>query len=346
MGVICQILIKRPREGFHRPGSKVSGIIKYVIDEPTEYKKIVLSFIGKGKCQWQVTTGSGKNRRTTTYTGTEEYFTEKINIIESKEKIIALKPGSYECPFEFLLPIECPSTYKDDTCTIKYEIQLKFVKSSFFSINKRFNTEINVQSYVNPTIIEGKTIFGLEKKLLKLFSSKDHKIYLKAAVSNTIFSIGEAAELEFTVTNDTNVKLTSVRTELIEHNIYTANCGTQKGSEEIISKLTKETPSVPENAIANMSTSIPMVHECFSIQNSRIISRMFTLKVTVRLPIPYVNDSVGIPFVIGERRREIVTEPAEEYLEDPPSYWEVMNEDDKIEGGKESGSSNSVNKLL
>lgn len=320
MGVFSQIIIKRPIEGFHRPGSKVNGVIKYAIDEPTEYKDIVLSFIGKGQCKWTVSSGNGKKSQSTTFIGTEQYFSEKINFIEGQEKTVTLKPGSFGFPFEFSLPFECPSSYKDDTCTIKYEIQLKFVKPSFFSINKTFNEEVIVQSYVIPPRFEGKAVFGLEKNLLKLFSSKDHKINLKTSISNKIFSAGETAELEFAVTNDTDVRLTSLRTELIENIVYTSKSGEQKELTKTVSKLTTETPGVPENAKANMSTAIPIIREYYSIQNSSIIYRKFKLKVTVRLPIPYINDSVEIPIIIGERRA-VFTEPAEECLEDtPPSH--------------------------
>lgn len=190
MGVACQILIHKKKEGVHKGGQAVTGIVRYAIDKPTEYKAVTLSLLGTGKCSWTECRG---NNVYETFTGLEFYIIIHKDLLNKKTETATIDIGSYEYPFTFQLPEDLPSSFKNDTCTIAYHIQVKFEKSTFFSINKTFTTEIPVYGLMEP-IVEGPVTFGLDKTLMTL-SAEIPMINLKAQMLKTILTPGENAHL-------------------------------------------------------------------------------------------------------------------------------------------------------
>lgn len=323
-------------------GRPIFGTVRYALDEPTEYKDIILSLVGKGKCSWTETQRSSQKRTSRTYTGSEIFVENYISFRGNNPGITAVFPvGTYEYQFTFVLPEDIPPSYISTTGTIKYKIGLKFVKLSVFSINKKFTTTINVYGYVKPELFESNTIFGLNKSLLRPFSKRNHLINLKADIASTFFNPGQNANISFIVTNDTDVKINSVKTELMCYTTYTADCGQTRFETTIIKESTVETLSVPADAVANMESVMQVLAHLYSIQNCRIIKREFKVKVTLRLPMPYINAYVEISIVIGKKRNDRNAEisfldrempdPSVEAVagmtDIPPSYWEAMNED-------------------
>lgn len=364
MGVTCQILIQRPREGVHRAGRPVVGSVKYAVDEPTEYKDIVISLVGEGECSWtesrrNIVVGSNHNRhnrhghveqhhdqRHKTYRGTEVFIANYTSILNKQPGCTAILPvGTYEYQFRYMLPKNIPPSFNDSICTITYQIGIKFEKPSLFKFHKKFTTAFNVYGYVEPVSLEGNTLFGLEKSLLRPFSKRKHMINLKANISSTLFAPGQNADIVFAVTNDSDVKITSIKTELVCYTTYFANCGRKKESKKFIKESTVETLSIPADAVANMASVMQVQADLYSIQNCRIIKNEYKLKVTLRLPIPYTNASMELPIVVGEKRNERNTEVAffagqvpgpsvqavERLANGPPSYWEVTSGFDEKE---------------
>lgn len=347
MGVMCRIMIQRPRENVHTAGGAVLGTVQYSIDEPTEYKDIKLCLIGKGECTWSESRQrhgrrGGTNRKY--FKGTEVYVATYISILNKHPGLTAIiLPGTYEYNFRFMLPDNIPPSFKNSTCTIAYQIKIKFKKQAFFSINKQFTADLTVYGSVEPAGPEGNVSFGLEKTLLRPFSKRTQMINLKADILNTIFSPGQNADISFTVTNITDVKLTSLKTELLCYTTYIANCGRRKETSKTIKESTVETPSVPADAVANLTSVLPIQAHLYSIQNCRIMKKEYKVKVTLRLPVPYINASVEVPIVIGEMRgnrdnegamfardapgTSVETVEVEGSAYGPPSYWEVMYED-------------------
>lgn len=326
MGVFAQILINRPRRG-HRAGTPVTGVVRYIVDEPGRYKDIILSLIGKGKCEW-----SERHGKTTVYYSGKEVFTEQHLSIHQKgpEDAFILPIGTYERPFTFVLPNNIPSSFKNKTCTIAYKLVLKFERPGFFSIHKKFHTEIKVIGDVHPIKPDGITVTELDKTLFTPFKKRKNLINLQAETPNSVFRPGEGVVVNYKVTNNTDIIIPTVKAELVCKNTYIANCGNKKKSTKTISECTVEMPSVPDNAIANLASTIQIPDHLYTIQNTRIMTIEYRIKVTLRLPMPYINASTKIPIVIGERQgayyEEFNVPNPEDGVAEPPSYFEVMDE--------------------
>ncbi|KAF9423142.1 hypothetical protein HW555_001446 [Spodoptera exigua] len=144
------ILLDPTENGIYRAGGLVTGTLKYFIDKPTQYRRISMVLIGKGKCIWtEHSNRSTRNRARTTntiyYTNNEDHTNQMTNINLGKEQFIS---GAFEYPFQFQLPINIPPSFKDQICTIEYKLTVSFLKTNSMTPQREFDVEIPVTSYV------------------------------------------------------------------------------------------------------------------------------------------------------------------------------------------------------
>ncbi|XP_061729724.1 arrestin domain-containing protein 2-like [Cydia pomonella] len=338
MGVSCRIYIRKPREGIHRAGQPINGILSYAIDEPTEYQTAVLSLIGTAKCKWTEHDGN----HSYTYTGKEVFLSMHVNILNKpSDETITLPVGAYEFRFEFIMPYDIPSSFEDKHSNITYQVKAKFEKPSFFSLTRRFEKQITIYGNVNPSTPVESVTYGLQKKLFRLFSSTDHIVDLKVRISKSFLTPGENATLDLSVINDSDTEIPYLTTELCSRTTYIAEgmfSNKTKVVDKTIGGCTCTTPPVLAYKTANFASVVPTPPHLYSIQHCKIISKEFYIRVNIHLPFPHRNATSVIPVVIGEGHYGDCSGIVE--LEDnfetgleatisdpPPSYWEVMNED-------------------
>ncbi|XP_063359391.1 arrestin domain-containing protein 17-like [Cydia amplana] len=351
MGISCKIHLKKSREGIHRAGEPINGILSYAIDEPTEYQTAVLSFVGTAKCFWREYDLVRKSSYT--YSGNDEFLSLHTNIIKKQpEQTITLDVGTYEFPFEFLLPAEIPSSFQDEYSGIEYHVKVKFMKPSFFSLTKKFEREVTVYGNVNPVTGSESRTYELQKKLFKWFSSIEPIIYLKARIAKSFLTPGENALVDMAVANETDTDISNITTELSCRTTYTGKrffSIKAKVVDETIKGCASITPSIPAYKTVKYSCIVPTLPHLYSIQHSKIISKEYFITVIMNLPFPHIMATCTIPIVIGEGRGgdclriveleedlesyEVLEQSADEF-DEPPSYWEVMNEDKSQDEGR------------
>lgn len=346
MGVMCQILLQRPPEGYWKPSSSVTGVIKYAIDEPTEFSGITISLIGKGNCHWterkagKVGTHrhSQMNGEVHHYRGNEDFFNIKTNVLNKNEgEIVIIKPGSYEFEFSFIFPNDLPPTYKDVHSKISYGVVAKFKRPGLFQFNKRFYVETVLGGSFQPVLPQEPIMYGLDKSLFTLFSSRKSVINLKAEIEKSFLRAGDSAKLSFVVTNHSKVVIPSIQIELLSVTTYTSTSGRQKRVFYTVSNSKHNTASIPDSSKSNLNALVRIPNDIFSVQHSKIISKEWMLRVIIKLPMPHINASVDIPIVVARVDTSVneVTKAVDDGVKPsksddaPPSYWEVMTEGDE-----------------
>lgn len=150
-------------------------------------------------------------------------------------------------------------------------------------------------STVNENVESSHKSFTLEKTLLKLFSRKVHTIKLKVEIPNTLKS-GQAADLHFFVTNDTDTLIYSVESKLVKY--VTLSADEVARYELLESKV--ETTGVPANSNANLSCLMPVPTD----ENTRLYRATFKIeykvRVAVRLYFPYKDACAEFPVFIAD----------------------------------------------
>ncbi|KAH9635415.1 hypothetical protein HF086_006655 [Spodoptera exigua] len=300
MGVMCQILLDPTENGIYRAGGLVTGTLKYFIDKPTQYRRISMVLIGKGKCIWtEHSNRSTRNRARTTntiyYTNNEDYTNQMTNINLGKEQFIS---GAFEYPFQFQLPINIPPSFKDQICTIEYKLTVSFLKTNSMTPQREFDVEIPVTSYVMSFSLEP-LLLTLEKKLS--FKVKN-KITVNGEISKTCILPGEKTELAITVNNDSSAQI-FIRTELIYYLTYISSVNHRRNREEVVRNTTTKTV-VAAKSVSNLICVVPTYHNLCSIQHSRILIGEYKVRIKIEVPWPHRDESLDIPVVIGPKMPE------------------------------------------
>lgn len=284
MAVSCEILITRTEDDVFKPGDLVTGTIKYYIDEPSKFEGISMNFLGNGNCWWTKTEGGAMS-----VGNSETYVNQTISFYTGKsgEEL----SGTYEYPFQFLLPINIPSSYKDGNCVIAYKIIVTFVRTTR---REQFEAEIPVQGYVTTTVQEP-MLFGLQKKLFPVFT--DSKIALRGELENVAVTPGANVNLTIKVNNDSNNEI-FVRTELIKCFTLMSNHG-ETSANIILVPNTTTGSNIEKNSEQSIKCVVPTFVNLFSIQNSNIVKGEYKVRVTIEMPFPYKDATVDVPVVIG-----------------------------------------------
>lgn len=347
MGIACDILIQSPEKRKHVTGEPLKGLVKFNLDKDTAYKKISLSLVEKGYCQWDETEYSYRSRHGCqahqrrkvgnryVFEGHETKIVKKIHLLHTKtDENKTLSAGSHEHAFEMIIPENIPPSLDTEFGEIKYYLVLKFKKLKIFSRNKKFKTKITIYPSIDSSVADKPLCFALDKTLSKLFSAHKHEIHLKAVLDKGYLNPSGERKISFVVANTSNV-VVSVKTELICKTKYKDDFAVNKFMSDdpktvrdVIYSCTVGTPIVTENSVSRMFIMIPVAPELCTVRHSKIITREYKLRVTLKLPLPHINSSIEIPVFVGERLTgdvEIIEPNAPK--EEPPSYWESMSED-------------------
>ncbi|XP_013185253.2 uncharacterized protein LOC106130867 [Amyelois transitella] len=351
MGIHCQINLFKPPDGAFSTGSTVSGVIKYGVDEVTVFDKIVVSLKGQGVLIVH-DEHRRRDKRHETFRHTETYV--DIDNITNNEKKSSHEIGMYETRFDFKLPDNIPSSlhyYGRNTryrikCNIIYYIRIKFERPGFLQFAKRFKKELTVVSAIKPTLLTEPVIYGEQKKLFQLFSKRNNVVKIKATIRNSVISPGGQIDLEYEVSNDTNLTINGVETKLVEIYTFKTYGGREIKMINDIDSTDSKTGSIKSDEKQNFDLLMNVPSDKTSLGFSNIVARNYFVRITTELPFPHINAVLEIPVEISDVIQENhdplqgteIGQGPPDYNDPPPSYWVVMGEeskDDEFESEKE-----------
>ena len=288
MGVKCEIVIKA-HNGAFRPGQLVQGTVRYFINKPTKFRTIDITFLGNGICHW---IDAGHQ-----YENEEDYVKVNKNFHKTKLDQEVFISGSFEYPFEFLLPNDIPSSVKYNIrCKIEYKIIVTFVKAQGLTTIHNFTKEIPVYGYVKPCSTEP-WIFKLQKNIL------DHKtnFEVKAKIEKTFLTPGEDIRLRLAVNNNSDALIT-IKAVLIEYFRFVSE---DKRTHESARPIKERSICTVENSMSEITCIVPTLPNSYSIQHANILTRGYKLRVTAKLPDLHADAEEEVPIAIGEKKEHL-----------------------------------------
>ncbi|XP_047019076.1 uncharacterized protein LOC124629628 [Helicoverpa zea] len=337
MGITSEILLHFPEEGRHLTGKYLNGVVRFQLDKETVFKKISLSLVKRGFCEWYDTTNTDSNdshETDNTLQGHENAVLMKLYFLNKEvDDNLTLSAGSYEYPFEMEIPQNIPPSFRSEIGKITYLLILKFKKPGLLKRTKSFQTEVQILPQVDLSITDAPIAFALDKNLTKMFASHNKEIRIIGDLEKPYLSYYDENKLSLAATNNTDLNFT-IKTELMSKVTYTHDhsmgmYGDEKVVKEVIGPI-YESPVVPDNSVSNIIKDIlPVDSQQYTVRHSAIISREYKLKVTIQMPMPHRNVSVNIPVFVGDRRLTKANNENRnnEAAEEPPTYWHAMSED-------------------
>lgn len=346
MGITCEINLNKTMDDVFKPGKPVSGTIRYSVDKTTTFTEIIVSLKGKGH-----TLIISNINRAIFYENTET-LVDIDNVITEKDKSLTVSTGSQSVQFHFIMPPNLPPSYKyssivvteDVKCKIEYYVRIKFKRAGALQFTKRFKKVLILESNnITPSLPRNPIVYAERKKINHFFSSEQQMVTLKASIYDSVINIGGKVKFDCEVENLTKLTVKSLNIKLIEVRRFYKSTTDFIGNATKVSKdvegTVETTGSISQGQTQSFNLELNVPHTVqASLENSRVVSRKYFVKISAILPSPNKDVIVKIPLQIGcidddELFSEIACGSTSNIhnqsvlLDAPPTYWEVMGED-------------------
>ena len=281
-----QVVLTPPPQNVYHANSDVTGYVQLVTDEAKSgYKSIEITLRGYAKVRWSEQRGSGKRRRTVTYSSREDYFGQTA-VLWSKETAPGhqLAPGSYQFQFSLRFPgnpSDLPPPFQGSFGRIVYELEGVIVKTAVLKFDKRSTVELPFSpALVNPNVVPN----VLEPKILQVQKTlcclccKSGPISITARMPRKGFCIGvDAIPFEVDIENGSNRRVRYLQAKLVKSVVYTAE-GNHQYDHWTVAFVNSD-PIEPGRSLSWKPSLLAIPATEPTISNCRIIQLNYSLKV-------------------------------------------------------------------
>ena len=291
-----------PPNGIYFFGNTVTGSVICEVDEPKNYKQIMVKLEGKAKVHWAQSQGSGKSRRSRQYTAQEDYISTRIILWDKERNGLGGKfpPGPHRFPFSFPLSgANLPASFSGLYGKIKYTMEARIVKESFLSKDTVAMTTLN---YVDAVRIDqpefSQPVYGEISKTVCCLLCASSPIVMTAQMPRTGFCIGQdILPLEVSVENGSSRTIRCIRVSLEREMLYFADGDRQferRQTQLVASQPIRSRNSMvfrPDNVVVPVNT-VP------SLRNSGILSLNYYIVIAAVINWS-INANIKIPVILG-----------------------------------------------
>lgn len=350
MGVTCEIHLDKPEEGYFRPGSVLTGSIKYTLSKDTVFNSITVTIKGKAKCTFPNKDPINHNHphhnhhqnphynppRPQNFVGNEDILV--LNSVIPTNETGVIEAGEHKASFNFTLPNNIPPSYAFQnfqySANIKYYLRIKFSEPNLFKFAKRFRKEIVIAPTVLSNVSLEPITYALQKNLTSFFSSKKNCISLKATISKSLLLRNEEADLRYEVNNNSSANVPKIKTRVKSITTMRSDCGRSDVYDDT-TDCHCETDEISSRTEKDFIIKLRIPMDAYTVQFSRIITREYKILVTVNVSGFHRDAHLEIPVQIGEPMMSnmVLVRDMSQVVENepPPSYWEAMEEEKKEE---------------
>ncbi|CAL4092530.1 unnamed protein product [Meganyctiphanes norvegica] len=235
-------------EALFVSGSTIRGILEVVADADTECREIMMR--AKGWATLSFILSRAQEKPDTN----EEYFLDQsVTVWQGSELGAMLKKGEYSLPFKFLIPPNCPPTFKGDYGKIKYKIEgyagspwdppsvceVKFQIAEPYDLNEDHDARKPIRISSEETVCCGCCRTG--------------PVTISLTAPKSGYTPGEEIVLFGEINNGTKMKIKDITLKIIQRTIYKAKNGNQKKEKKVIKRV--ELPGIPARQAQELGVS-------------------------------------------------------------------------------------------
>ncbi|XP_004207784.1 arrestin domain-containing protein 3 isoform X1 [Hydra vulgaris] len=288
------ILFDNNQEVFY-PGQNMSGCVVMALSSPMEMRGIKVTAKGKGECHWSETTGSGDDRRTHHYRGSEDLFEFQLWVHGNTAKFTN-EAGRFFFPFNFILPPVLPSSFEGLHGHIRYKVYAEIDKpwkfndktTRAFSINELIDTNLPNYNSVQPN--------GSTHKDVGCCCCAAGPLDLTASIDRSAYCPGELIFITAEALNNTTRNMAGMKAQLYKHVEYIASHKRKCCSEKIAVIQGPKIPKGESDSWQNQPFLIPAT--CPTISTSSLIKVWYELSVEIDVSWGF-DPAVRMQIIIG-----------------------------------------------
>lgn len=293
-----QINLDKPN-GIYSPGEFLSGKLVLKVSERFKINALNINLEGNARVHWTESQGTGKNRRTHTYSNDEQYLSFVL-VFASKQpnQDCYLEVGEQFYPFNIMLPPNLPTSYEQSVGKIRYSLTGNIdIPWAFDKHTKRqicIINHYNLNDYPllqNPCHGEASKVFGV------IF--QEAPAIARLSISKTGFVPGEQIIFSVYVDNQSKKAINQMKISLIQISRFHARSKSKTVRITSISlPLPYQVESGSQQNFRDLTLVIPPV--CSSSNGAcRIIDVSYVLNLNYGRSGMSINADIDIPIIIG-----------------------------------------------
>jgi hypothetical protein len=278
----------------------VSGLLHFKLKESKSYEYIEIRFHGGAEVQWSEQSGP-YNVSTIIYKSEETYVNEARILWSSDQSPDGkIGPGTYDLPFQFVIPPNGLSSFQGRFGSILYSLRGVVETVSMFHRIHTIRSIIQVSKIVD---------INIPRLLMPVHQSKEKHlgfflfggdIKFTVSLSRTGFCIGQSLPLTVNVVNGSSRRI-KMRATIRRYTHYHVQGHTRHDKRSLTAVITHDIAPHSRSeqtgiTIEVQNLVVPRVEPSFT--ESEIIKMQYFLKVTAVIPWAR-NFSVKVPITLG-----------------------------------------------
>ena len=284
------------------PGVRVQGSVVISSKTPKDYHSITVTLFGEAQVKWTVSSGSGNQKRRTTYINSQNCINLLAAVWKAESSTTGSFPiGEHSFPFIFELPQNLPDSYEGAYGHIRYEVTAKIIQggviNSLVKSNHVLKACLTVENRMPMSEIlmqhSQPVAYSVEKRV-QLFCLDRGSVSATVSLSCTGLPVGETIPVSVNINNETT---SNVRVAFVLKRRDTFSTPADKKYvfytilKALSSPIVQGIHTYVEKSMVIPATTIPTMRSC------ACISVEYFLDVIIKIPLSS-NLSVTIPIVI------------------------------------------------
>ncbi|XP_070494888.1 arrestin domain-containing protein 3-like [Chironomus tepperi] len=292
------------------PGHFLKGIVEMTLDSVKKFRGFHVTIYGEARAHWTETrtrtTGSGENRRTTTYTvhfeGKEVYLNSRTYLFGQRGgHTFEIQPGVHRYEFACQLPDQLPYTTE-----LKHG-HIRYYAEAVLDIPWRFDKEITapftVVRYDDLNLFPELKIaqkFEEVKTFCCLFCESGPLI-VTVTIPYTGFCGGHPVPITIDYTNKSDVDVLRTKLKLkrtIAFTSHTPERKTKTDTEKMVEKLVEGIKKGDSKCIQT-TFDIPQTMMCSNGRFCQVVRISYVMEIEAEVDGCHSNPEIAFPVVIG-----------------------------------------------
>ena len=267
-----------------------------VAEAKSNYRHIHITLKGRGVVKWtQNTSDTG----VVVWTSDESYADQRIELWNRNQTTDGKFPqGTYDYPFTFVLPRQCPSSFESQKGSIKYYLEAEIGSTTPFS-DHSVKQDVRVCNLVDISRRDLQTpVEKVRQKEIGFWKFKAGDVLFTATLPRTGYSVNgsDSVPLRVFVENKSSRSVT-MKSAIVQNVNYIVVGNTTSEKKQIVCISSEEIKArtnlgwEPKNFVVPRNADVTM-------NESRVINVSYVLEIWADIPWAR-NASMSIPVVLG-----------------------------------------------
>ncbi|KAK3910461.1 Arrestin domain-containing protein 3 [Frankliniella fusca] len=301
MPTSIRISFDRP-EASYFAGETITGRVHLHLDTPKNVRAVKIDFQGGARVRWTEhhSTGTGKNRRTSTrtYYASETYFSSRGFLVGNDVGEITLTPGDYVYPFQCELPNALPSSFEGAHGHVRYTVKAVVDRPWKFDHSARAAFTVVSPLDLNMYPQAKEPIICEQSKYFCCLWCRSGPLTLSVRVPNGGYVPGQDIPLQIQVDNASTTEVYGVRGALNQIVRFHATTRSKATTQRVMDLVFSSKVEGHSSKVYLQQLRVPPLPPSF-LTFCRIIDVDYQLTVSALVGGAHINLTIQAPILIG-----------------------------------------------